>query len=217
MVGGRQGRSYDATNRRAQALRTRERILDRARELFVSEGFAHTSMAAVAAAAEVSVPTVFTAFGSKVNLLKEAAETLMAGDARPVPMAERPELEHVRAGVSADDVLDRFAALVARRAAEVHGIYAVIYRSRDGHREVAEMADQLDAQRLRGAEALARVVLDRLDSTDEELLAEVRDGLWATMSLDWYEAFVVDRGWPVDRYRDWLREAMGIPLRRRGL
>lgn len=212
MVVREQGRSYDSSNRRAQALQTRERILTQARRLFIERGFAATSIADVATAARVSTPTVFSAFGTKVNLLKEAAESTIVGDARPVPMAEREAMRHVHAAPTAQEVLDRFAALVAEKAAEIHPIYAVIYSSRDGNPEIAAMADLLDDQRLTGATALARTLLNRLGRDDPELLDEVRDALWVLMSLDWYEAFVIDRGWSPERYRDWLRAAMAIPL-----
>ena len=207
-----QGRSYDSSNRRAQALLTRERILAQARRLFVERGFAATSIADVARTAQVSAPTVFAAFGSKVNLLKEAAETTIVGDARPVPMAEREEMRHVHAGATAEEVLDRFAALVAAKAGEIYPIYAVIYAGRDGNPEIAAMADLLDEQRLAGASALAVTLMDRLGSSDADLLEEVRDALWVLMSLEWYAAFVTKRGWSIDRYRAWLRTAMAIPL-----
>jgi AcrR family transcriptional regulator len=222
MVGAKQARAYDSSNRRAQALLTRERILDEARRLFVANGFAATSIAAVAAAAGVSSPTVFSAFGSKVNLLKEAAETTIVGDARPIPMAERAEMQHVRDGKTAEDVLQRLAALVAARSGAIYPIYSVIYNNRDGYPEIAALADLLDAQRLTGAAAMAQVVLTRLDPNSgeadqgqERQLDELRDCLWALMSLSWYEAFVVQRGWSVAAYQAWLYEAMIIPLRRR--
>ena len=92
MVHRPQPRSYDSSGRRALAEINRTRILDVARDLFVSRGFAATSVTAIATAAGVSGPTVFAAFGSKVNLLKEAAETTIVGDARAIPMAEREEM-----------------------------------------------------------------------------------------------------------------------------
>ncbi len=110
-----QGRSYDSSNRRAQALLTRERILAQARRLFIERGFAaHVHRRRGPGRAGVGADGV-RAFGSKVNLLKEAAETTIVGDARPVPMAEREEMRHVHAGTTAEEVLDRFAALVAAR------------------------------------------------------------------------------------------------------
>ena len=208
----RQGRAYDGSGRRAQAEQTRERILTEARGLFIEQGFAGTSVADVAAAAGVSVPTVFSAFGSKVNLLKEAAETTMVGDTEPIPMAQRPAMQHVRAGTTAEEVLDRFADLVAARAGEIYPIYSVIYRGRDSHPEIAAMAEVLDDQRLRGAAALAEIVVARSGRDDPDLVATVRDGLWAVMSLEWYETLVIRRRWPVGRYRGWLRALMEIPL-----
>ena len=70
----------------------RERILDHARELFAARGYAGTQVSDIAAAAGVSIPTVFARFGSKVALLKEAVETALVGDAEPIPFAERPEM-----------------------------------------------------------------------------------------------------------------------------
>lgn len=215
MVAERQGRRYDASGRRAQALQTRERILERARELFISRGFGGTSVADVAAAAEVSVPTVFNAFGSKVRLLKEAAETTLVGDAHPIPMAERAEMRQVQAAGTAEEILDRFAALVASRAPAVHPIYAVVSRGRDLHPEVAELAEELDDQRLSAATRIAALMADRLDrAKDEPLVSDLRDCIWAALAVENYEALVVRRGWSIDRYRQWVRDAMAYPLRR---
>ena len=97
-------RAYDATGRREQARANRARVLDTARDLFVADGYAATSMTRIARAAGVSTPTVFAAFGSKANLLKEAAESALVGDAEPVPLAERPQMRRVYEAPSAEEV-----------------------------------------------------------------------------------------------------------------
>lgn len=155
---------------------------------------------------------MFSAFGSKVNLLKEAAETTVVGDARPIPMAERTEMRHVHAGRTAGEVLDRLAHLVAERAPDIFPIFSVMYAARDGYPEIAELADTLDAQRLVGAGALARTVADRAGATDPGVVTELRDGIWTAMSLAPYEMLVVRRGWTIERYRRWVRAALQIPL-----
>jgi AcrR family transcriptional regulator len=190
----------------------RTRILEAARTLFVDQGFAATSVAAIAAAAGVSAPTVFAVFGSKVNLLKEAAETTIVGDTETIPMAERDEMRHVHAGETAEEVLDRLAELVASRSAAVQPIFAVIYGARDGHPEIASLVELLDNQRLIGATRLARTVADRLGTDDEKLINELRDGIWTAMSTTTYEALVVQRGWTPARYQRWLSAAFRIPL-----
>ena len=79
-AGGQAKRRYDATSRQLQARETRDRVLAVARRLFVERGYAATSIALVAREAGISAPTVFTQFASKVNLLKEAVDTAIAGD-----------------------------------------------------------------------------------------------------------------------------------------
>jgi len=212
MAHGAQPRSYDSTGRRAQALVNRARILAAARSLFIAQGFAATSVAAIAAAAGVSGPTVFAAFGSKVNLLKEAVETTLVGDTEPVPMAARAEMQHVHAAETAAEVLDRLAELVVSRGSAVQPIFAVMYAARDGSPEIGALIDLLEEQRLSGATALARTVAARTGADDPDLVADLRDCIWACMSPALYEAFVVRRDWSPLRYRVWLRAALQIPL-----
>ena len=205
-------RSYNSAGRQAQARVTRERILGVARELFIRQGFKATSVADIAAAAGVSGPTVFAAFGSKVTLLKEAAETTIVGDAEAVPMADRPEMRHVHAGRTAGEVLDRLVTLIVDRAPQVQPIFAVMYAACDAQPEIADLVELIDRQRLSGATALARTVADRLGTDEANRVAELRDCIWAAMSPTLYETFVVRRGWPPARYAGWLRATLEIPL-----
>jgi hypothetical protein len=38
--------------------------------------------------------------------------------------------------------------------------------------------------------------------------AEVRDVLWTYTAVEIYELLVLERGWSVDRYAEWLAHAM---------
>jgi AcrR family transcriptional regulator len=55
--------------REAQKAATRQRVLDAARSLFDSQGYAETTIRAIAKAAGVSVGSVFTSFASKSEIL----------------------------------------------------------------------------------------------------------------------------------------------------
>jgi AcrR family transcriptional regulator len=206
-------RRYNAEGRRAQARATRERVLDTARRLFIAQGYAGTSIAQIAEAAGVSAPTVFAGFTSKANLLKEATETTIVGDVEPVPLAERPQMKHVHAGATAEEVLLRLADLIADAAPRVCPIYAVVSAAADADPEIARLARMLDEQRLTGATRLAATVMQRLGDDDADRLAEVRDTIW-TMNSPWlYDLLVVQRGWSTQRYRDWIARALtGIVL-----
>jgi AcrR family transcriptional regulator len=210
---GQARRPYNATGRRAQARATRERILETARELFVARGYARVSVADVAAAAGVSTPTVFAGFRSKANLLKEATETALVGDAEPAPLAERPAMQHVMAAPTAREVVERFAALIAEAGGRVVPLYTVLHAAADADPELARLARTLDEQRLAGAARLAAVVLDRLGvadpaRTDPDRLAHVRDTIWTFNSPQLWTLLVTQRGWTPQRYGKWVAQAL---------
>ena len=63
-------RAYHSPLRADQAERTRRRVLESARELFVEHGYAATTVAAVAAHAGVSPETIYLSLGGKRGLLE---------------------------------------------------------------------------------------------------------------------------------------------------
>jgi len=203
-----QRRSYDGSGRRAQAQVSRERILAAAHELFVAQGYAGTSIADIGAAAGVSVPTVFAHFGSKVELLKQCVDSATVGDAEPVPLADRSEMVNIRAGRTARQVIDRLAAFIASAAPRVVPIYMVMYRAADADPEIRSLTRTMDEQRLAGATQLARVVMDRLGSDNEDLAAEIRDLIWTMNSPQTFTLLVTERGWPLDRYEAWVSRTL---------
>ncbi len=201
-------RPYNAEGRRAQARATRERILETARVLFVEQGYPATSIAQIAAAAGVSAPTVFAGFASKVNLLKEAVESGLVGDAAAVPLHERPQMRHVHDGGTAEEVLRRLAALIADVAPRASPMYFVLRSAADTDPEIARLARMLDEQRLAGATLLATTVVARLGDDDPARLAEVRDTIWTLNSPLLYGLLVVERGWSAERYGAWIDRAL---------
>src|SRR6266487_2415240 len=81
-------RRYDSSRRQEQARHNRWAMLQAARQLFLERGFA--------AAAGVSVQTVYKAFSNKARLAKAMFDVAMAGDDEPVPMLQRASLGRVR-------------------------------------------------------------------------------------------------------------------------
>src|SRR3954470_5389273 len=65
-------RKYDASSRRASAAATRERICAAAETLFLRDGYARTSVRAVAQRAGVSEATIYLAFANRAALLDAA-------------------------------------------------------------------------------------------------------------------------------------------------
>src|SRR5262245_40692966 len=89
-------RTYDASRRRADADRRRVEVVRAARDLFLAQGYGHTTIADVARAAGVSVETVYAAFGNKATLLHRAWDITVGGDEQDVVFHERPEVRAIR-------------------------------------------------------------------------------------------------------------------------
>jgi AcrR family transcriptional regulator len=195
---GQAKRRYDASSRQQQARETRDRVLAVARRLFVERGYAATSIALVAREAGVSAPTVFAQFSSKVNLLKEAVDTAIAGDTEDRPMRERPVLQRIHEASTFDAMTERMADAFAEVAERSYPIYAVVFGAADADPQIAALLAELDRQRLVGAGLLAETVVARAGHGDVE---EVRDVLWSLMSPLLFGLMVRDRGRPVSWYR----------------
>jgi AcrR family transcriptional regulator len=198
---GQGRRRYDARSRQIQARETRDRVLAVARRLFVEHGYAGTSIARIAQEAGVSTPTVFAGFRSKVNLLKEAVDTAIAGDTDDRPLRERPVLRRIHEAATFAEVVQRMADAFTEVAGRAYPIYAVLHGAADSDPQLAALLRELDRQRLAGAGLLAATIADRLGHGDVE---EIRDALYVLQSPLQYGMIVRDLGRPPGWYRDWV-------------
>jgi AcrR family transcriptional regulator len=72
-----------------QARRSREKVIEAARGAFLVNGYARTTIAAIASEAGVSAETIYKAFGGKAGLVRAIYERGLAGR-DPTPAPERP-------------------------------------------------------------------------------------------------------------------------------
>src|SRR5690348_10687429 len=94
-------RTYDSSRRKRQAEQTRAEVLVAAMELFNTRGWAETTLADVAAAAGVAVETIYKGFRSKKQLVRDAMDAAVVGDADPVPFVERDPFLRLGTGTRA--------------------------------------------------------------------------------------------------------------------
>ena len=202
-------RGYTSELRATQADQTRHRVAMTAATLFVEDGYAATSVSAVARAAGVSAQTVYNAFGTKAGLLKAAYDIALIGDAEPVPLAQRPEVRalyadrdparflrgYARLGLT---LLDRIGALMLQVAA---GAAA-------GEPDLVALRETTDQERLVGTGFVARRLAE-LDALAEELPVEAaRDRIWTLNSIEVWHLLTGSRGWSGEQYVDWVGDAM---------
>lgn len=205
-------RRYESPHRREQAAATRRQILEAAQRLFERDGYASTSIAAVAREAGVASKTVYLAFESKRGLLLALWHLLLRGDEEPVPVGER---DWFRAVVEERDP-ERRLRLNARNSRVVKeragGLLAVI-------RDAASVDAEIDAlwQRIeREFRANQRSVVELLHEQgalraglDVERAADV---LWALNHPSLWWLLVGERGWSGDEYEAWLADLHSAEL-----
>jgi AcrR family transcriptional regulator len=201
-------RRYDSSRRQARAAENRRRVVEAAHRLFVAKGFAATTVAGVAAAADVSVPTVYDGFGSKAELLRRAIDVALAGDDDDVAVADRPTATWVYEAETAEELLGRYAVMMGELAERAAPIYDVLVRAADTEPDLAELLASFEAQRLTAATQVAEGVRDRGGLPDGSDLATVRDVVWLYNAPELYTMLVAKRGWSTDRYVAWARRAL---------
>jgi AcrR family transcriptional regulator len=205
-------RSYDASGRRAQARARRLAVVLAARDLFERDGYRPTTIAAIAAQAGVSAESVYKGFGTKAALAKAVFDIELAGDDAPVPVAERPAMLQVRAE---PDVLRKIAMFVdglAQRQARSARVQILIRDGRHVDDSLAPIWEKMHDEGLAGMTMLGRHLLETGQLRDGISFEEVRDVLWNYLTIDTYERLVLTRGWPLDRYSQWLARTITSAL-----
>src|SRR6266508_1619731 len=78
--------------------------------------------------------------------------------------------------------------------------------------ELAEVWAQLENERLAGMGRFAQRLADRGVLRPGLSAEDARDVLWTLNSMAVHDLLVVQRGWPPERYRDWLAHTLAAAL-----
>jgi AcrR family transcriptional regulator len=203
-------RTYTSPLRDNQVRATRQAILGAARELFVAQGYGATTVDQIAQRAGVSKPTVFTAVGNKQTVLRAVRDVAIAGDDEPVPVAQRPLVDRVRAAPDQRRAVSLMAAHLTAVAGRYAEINEVVHTAADGGDEgLRELWTTEEEQRLTGARLWLELLTDKGGLRKGVAPAEAVDELWLLMSPDQYYRLVHRRGWSPRRYERWLTRAIG--------
>lgn len=197
-------RSYDASGRRARAAESRERILASALELFVEQGYGQTSLKQVAESAHVSVETVYSAFGSKAELLRRAWYFASRGDADDVTLYDRPEMQQILSEPDLARRLRRYAAFVAALNRRMSPLLLMLQGAAANEPGAAAMLTEWAGRRIDVATrfAIAAAETGQLSVST----AACRDILFATMHGDLWRQLVGERRWSEKRFATWLAD-----------
>jgi AcrR family transcriptional regulator len=199
-------RRYDSPRRAEQARQTRAAVADAALRLFLRDGFAATTIAAIAAEAMVSAETIYKAFGGKPGLVRAICAGALAGEG-PVPAETRSD-ELQLTEPDPREIIQGWGRLSAEVAPRVSPILLLLRAAEAVDPEVAGLRAELDASRLRRMTGNARHLADAGHLREGITVAHAGQVMWAYSSPELYELLVLQLGWPPGRYGDFIAEAM---------
>jgi len=200
---------------RAPQARTRlarRAVLDAARTLFLQRGYGATTIEEISSSSDVPQATIYRLFSSKNGILKALLDTSIAGDDKPVPVAERSHVRPLLDATRPEDSLARLAAISVDINTRTAPIYRILVSAASSDTDAAAILDELTQQRQEGqgrvATALARAKALRTGMRARD----AGDVIHALASPELYRLLVIDRAWSPERYERWLAQALAGQL-----
>jgi len=202
-------RRYSTALRSEQTALARSRILTAAGELFLDRGYLGTTLAAIAAAAGVSVQTVYNVVGGKPAVLKAVYDVALAGDDEPVPMADRPIYQAIATAPDAERCLVLYASLVRQIAERTTALVRMARaQAATGDRDLTEYLKTIDTELEFGARYMAGHLDEKYGLRAGLGTDAAADILWSINGSDLAHRLVNERGWSWDRYEAWLASTL---------
>jgi AcrR family transcriptional regulator len=199
-------RRYDASGRREQARVNREAILEAARRLFLDGGFTATTIASIAAQAQVSPDTIYKSFGGKPGLVRALCERALEG-AGPVPAEQRSDAMQA---VEDDPrrLLRGLGTLTTEVAPRIAPLLLLLASAAEIDAEMAGLRADLDAARLVRMTHVAGTVAAKAELRTGVSVAAAAEIMWTYSSPELYGLLVVTRGWTPERFGDFVGESL---------
>ena len=199
-------RRYESPRRREQAEGTRRAILAAAQRLFERDGYAATTMAAIAADAGVSAKTVYLAFETKAGVLRALWHLLLRGDQDERPVADRSWYQEVVDEPDPERQL-RLNARNARRVKTRAGwLLGVIREAAATDPDVLTLWERIGSE----FHDNQRVVVESLHAKGalrpDLDVARATDILWTLNHPDVW-LLLRSRGWTPEEFEAWFADA----------
>lgn len=188
--------------RERQADDTRRRIVEATKKLLQSEGYAGMTIEAIAQRAKVSVQSVYSIFKSKTGILTELLDDSAFG-------SDYDELVQRAMSTSDPEAHLRFAARIARQIHEAQNtVFDLLRGAGVVAPELAKLEHQRECLRYERQERMITSLAEAERLRPEVDPATARDILWMLTGRDVYRMLVRERLWSLEKYQDWLADAL---------
>lgn len=206
-------RRYDSTRRRAVAAERRQRIVLTAAELFLANGYAHTTTADIAKHSGVSNDLVFRLFGSKRGVLKEVMDYVIGGDDHDVAVLERAEPQAVRQERDQREQLRLFSIGISRQLGRVAPYIALVQAAAAVEPEIEALQADLNLRQRRSAmTTVAHWLANNGPLKDRMAVEDAAAVIWTLTSSDVYLMLTDVWQWTAAQYEQWLVRTLQATL-----
>jgi AcrR family transcriptional regulator len=198
--------------RARKALENRRRMLDSAEALFTRDGYAATTMNAIADEADMAVQTLYAVFGTKRAILTELIDARVAGDDHAGSLPDREDWQAMEREPDAHRQIELFASIATRIGRRSAAINEVMVAAAGADPEIAALYERQREDRYRDERRLARSLARKRALRQGLSEAQAADIIWAIATTRTYRALVHERGWTTDQYQHWLADLLARAL-----
>lgn len=198
----KQKRPYNSLTRNKQAAETRDRILTAAKNLFKLEGFDCVTIEKIAGIANVSIPTIYSLFQSKLGVLRALID-----EAFP-PNQFDALVQKSKQEKSPEERL-RISAKIARQIYDAERAQMEIFRGASVlSPEFKELEKEREMRRYGRQEITIQAMVREKSLAKGLKMDEARQILWALTGRDLYRLLVIEQGWASKKYEKWIAQLL---------
>lgn len=206
-------REYRSEQRDRGAEKTRNRIIEAARDMLLAGGYRTMTIAGLAAGAGVSPQTVYNSVGGKAAVVKAVYDVLLAGDTAPVRMSDRPEFAAMTEAGDRASMLEAYAGLTRRIMTGVGPLLAqLIFAGPASDTVIADLVATIEKERRTGNTHMVTAMRERHGLPDRMSLEHAVDIVWTLTSPEVADRLLRRCGWTAPRYEAWLAESLKVSL-----
>jgi AcrR family transcriptional regulator len=198
----------ESGRRERKARETRTRVLDAAEALFVRDGYAATTIAAIAEAADVAVQTVYAIFTNKRTILTELLAARRTGDPEGIPLNQQADWQAVEQEPDPAKqvaMLAGFATRIGRRLGEV---YVVLASASAADPDIAQLFEKQQASRYADQHQIAKSLAGKGALRAGLSVNHATDIMGVIANPRTYRTLVRERGWHEPVYQAWITDIL---------
>jgi len=184
--------------------------MDVALKKFLANGFAATTVAAIAEVAYVSPETIYKAFGGKPGLVRAICERGLDGGGT-TPAEQRSDALQ-QSEEDPEQLMLALGQLAAEVAPRVAPLMLLLKAAGDTDPDMARLLTEFNDSRLQRMTDNARRMVGRGIIRSDLTVEEAGEICWTYTSPELYGLLVGDRGWSAERFGRFVGHALAAAL-----